>query len=120
MVDPKNIAKAVSLVDQIVNLVNAERQVLKKRIKEAAQGDEQALTCVIFFPRDHYIFDRRNLAVFREILFLILRGQYEQNDDSSKNPFYNKVNFPEAMFADWMDKYNYNLFYFGCLSIIGY
>ena len=84
MVDPRNIAKAVNLVDRMVNLANAERHALKKKIKEAAQGDEQALTFVIFFPRDHCIFDRRNLAIFREILFLILRGQYAQDNDSEQ------------------------------------
>ena len=84
MVDARNIARAVSLVDRMVNLANAERNLLKKKVKEAAQGDEHALTCVIFFPRDHNIFGKRNLAAFREMLFLILRGQYEQDNHSGQ------------------------------------
>ena len=79
MADPRNVAKAANLVDRMVNLADAERRKLKQKIREAAQGDEQALTCVIFFPRDHYVFDRRNLTIFREIVFLILRSQYEQD-----------------------------------------
>ena len=75
MVDVSNLGKAVNLVDKMRKMTAAEQRLLKIKVGEAARGDEQALASVIFFPHDHYLFERGNLPIFREIIFLILQAQ---------------------------------------------
>lgn len=66
----ENIAKAVSLVNHMVNLSTGERQLLKKRIAEAAQGDEWALGYVQRFLYDGSV----NRAFTKQILDLIRKN----------------------------------------------
>lgn len=64
----ENIEKAVKLVDKLSNLSDSDRRMLKKRIPEAARGDDIALADVILFP--YNIEDR---AIFSDIFLLLIR-----------------------------------------------
>ena len=67
MAKQENINKAVKLTDAMVSLSDEERQMLKKHVTEAAQGDDRALGHIILFP-----YDGRNRDVIGKILHLIL------------------------------------------------
>jgi len=75
MVSQQNIDKAINLVDKMVSLLGKERRMLKKRIPEAARGDDTALADVILFPYGH-----KNRGIISEIIFLILRGSAGKGD----------------------------------------
>ncbi|MFC1961426.1 hypothetical protein ACFLWN_00035 [Chloroflexota bacterium] len=82
MVGTDNIQKALSLVDRMVSLAGAECRRLKAQIVKAAQGDGAAFAGVVFFPRDCHVFDERNLALLREIIFLMLHKYGNEASDS--------------------------------------
>ena len=67
MANQENTGQAVKLMDEMVNLSDGERYVLKKRVIEAAQGGDAALGHIILFPYDH-----RNRDIVSEVLHLIL------------------------------------------------
>ena len=64
----ENIEKAVNLVDKLSNLSDSDRRMLKKRIPEAARGDDKALADVILFP--YNIEDRE---IFSDIFLLLIK-----------------------------------------------
>ncbi len=68
MTKAENLEKAIKLVDKLSGLAEKDRQMLRKRIPQAADGDESALADVILFPYDH-----NDRAIFSEIFMLILR-----------------------------------------------
>ena len=64
----ENIEKAVKLVDRLSNLSDSDRRMLKKRIPEAALGDDEALADVILFP-----FSIEDREIFSDIFLLLIR-----------------------------------------------
>ena len=68
MTRQENIEKAIKLVDELSELSDSDREMLKKRINEAAQGNEEALAEVILFPYSY-----QDREIFSEIFLLILK-----------------------------------------------
>lgn len=68
MTRQENIEKAIKLVDELSGLSDSDREMLKKRINEAAQGNEEALAEVILFPYSY-----QDREIFSEIFLLILK-----------------------------------------------
>ena len=68
MTRQENIEKAIKLVDELSELAESDREMLKKRVNEAAQGSEEALAEVILFPYNY-----QDREIFSEIFLLILK-----------------------------------------------
>ena len=68
MSNQQDLDQAIGLVDKMANLSDEERQIVKKHVMDAAQGDEAALARFILFP-----YNRNNHEIVGEILVLLMR-----------------------------------------------